>query len=155
MNAASQEDVTALPVPLSGAAAMIVRGVGRTLGHMGFSVLSEVRLATGRRVDVMGINRQNRIVVVEVKSGPADFLSDRKWREYLEFCDFFYFAVAADFPQVLLPAEPGLIVADRFGGAIIRPAPEIPIPASRRRSLTLRFARKAADRLRRVEDPEA
>lgn len=141
-------------VPLSGAAAAILRGVGRTLSDLGFSVLTEVSLATGRRVDVMGVNRQNRIIIVEIKSGPADFLSDRKWHEYLEFCDFFYFAVAEEFPRELLPDEPGLIIADRFGGVVIRPSPENPIPASRRRSVTLRFARKAADRLRRLEDPE-
>jgi hypothetical protein len=136
-------------------APVITRGASRALIDLGYSVLTEVRLATGRRVDVMGVNRQNRIVIVEVKSGPADFLSDRKWQEYLEFCDLFYFAVAADFPRDLLPAEPGLIVADRYGGVVLREAPEGTVAPSRRRAVTLRFARHAADRLRRLEDPEA
>jgi len=132
----------------------IVRGVGRILSDLGYSVIREVSLATGRRVDVMGVNRRNRIAIVEVKSGPADFLSDSKWQEYLEFCDLFYFAVAADFPRELLPAEPGLIVADRYGGVVLREAPESAVAPSRRRAITLRFALHAADRLRRLEDPE-
>jgi hypothetical protein len=136
-------------------APVITRGASRALIDLGFSVLTEVRLATGRRVDVMGVNRQNRIVIVEVKSSPADFLSDRKWREYLEFCDLFYFAVATDFPRELLPPEPGLIVADHYGGVVLREAPEGSVPPSRRRAVTLRFARHAADRLRRLEDPQA
>jgi hypothetical protein len=136
-------------------AAGITRGVARALIDRGYSVMTEVRLATGRRVDVMGVNRQNRIAVVEVKSGIIDFRTDRKWHEYLEFCDVFYFAVAADFPQDLLPQEPGLIVADRFGGVVLRESPENPIAPSRRRALTLRFALHAAERLRRLEDPEA
>jgi hypothetical protein len=133
----------------------ITRGVSRALIDLGYSVLTEVRLVTGRRVDVMGVNRKNRIAIVEVKSSPADFLSDRKWQEYLEFCDLFYFAVAADFPRALLPAEPGLIIADRFGGVVLREAPETAMAPSRRRAVTLRFARNAADRLQRQEDSEA
>jgi hypothetical protein len=136
-------------------APLITRGVCRSLIDLGYSVLTEVRLVTGRRVDVMGINAKNRIAIVEVKSGPADYLSDRKWREYLEFCDLFYFAVAADFPRELLPLEPGLIVADRYGGVVLRAAPEAAVAPSRRRAVTVRFALHAADRLRRLEDPEA
>lgn len=136
-------------------APIITRGASRVLIDLGYSVLTEVRLATGRRVDVMGVDRKNRIVIVEVKSGPADFLSDRKWQEYLEFCDLFYFAVAGDFPRDLLPPEPGLIVADHYGGIVLRESPASAVAASRRRAVTLRFARHAADRLRRLEDPLA
>ena len=136
-------------------APVITRGVSRALIDLGYSVLTEVRLVTGRRVDVMGISRKNRIAIVEVKSGPADFLSDRKWQEYLEFCDLFYFAVAPDFPRELLPPEPGLIVADRYGGVVLREAPEMAMAPSRRRAVTLRFALHAADRLQRLEDSEA
>ena len=34
----------------------------------------------------------------------------------------FYFAVGGDFPLALLPPDEGLIVADRFGGEIVREA---------------------------------
>ena len=49
----------------------------------------------------------------------------------------------------------GAIVADRYGGAIVRPAPAAAMIAATRRAQTLRFARFAAARLRRVEDPAA
>lgn len=129
------------------AAAHIARGVSRYLMDAGFSVLSELSLRNWRRVDLIGIDARNRITIVEIKSGAQDFLSDQKWPEYLEYCDQFYFAVAADFPQQLLPPEPGLIVADKFGGILARPAPENRISAHVRKDVTLRFARKAADRL--------
>jgi len=135
-------------------AAGLTRGVCRLLGELGFSVLTELPLRTWRRVDVMGIDRRNRIMIVEVKSGPADFLSDSKWPEYLEYCDLFYFAVGVDFPRALLPPEPGVILADRYGASIERDAIEKRISAHVRKEVTLRFARKSADRLRRLLDPQ-
>ena len=60
-----------------------------------------------------------------------------------------------DFPVEILPEDAGLILADAYSGDIARPAPANPKPlhASRRREVTLRFARTAAKRLRRLEDP--
>ncbi|HSZ11929.1 MAG TPA: MmcB family DNA repair protein, partial [Rhizomicrobium sp.] len=46
-----------------------------------------------------------------------------------------------------VPTAPGLIVADRYGGAIVRPSPVAAIHAGRRKAVTLRFARVAAERL--------
>ena len=86
------------------------------------------------------------IVIVEVKSSAEDYLTDRKWGEYAPYCDAFYFAVAPHFPVDLLPVEPGLIVADGFGGAVVRDAPLTPLVAARRKALTLAFARLAAFR---------
>ena len=126
---------------------------------MGFAPIIEYPLGNGRRADVAGINRKGLIMIAEVKSGLADFRSDGKWPDYLGFCDCFYFAVSAGFPlDVLAGDEPdleraGIIVADRFGGTILRGAQEIKMNAGRRRAETLRFARKAAARLHHVMDP--
>ncbi len=127
----------------------VTRGVVRLLADLGFASLTEVSLRNGRRVDLMAIARDGRIAVVEVKSSVADYRADRKWREYLDYCDFFYFAVPESFPVEILPEEPGLLVADRFAGAILRPAPEVAMNGTRRRNVTLRFARAAAERLTR------
>src|SRR5262249_57326356 len=94
------------------AAAGICRGVMRLMDGLGFAALAEFPLKARRRADVIALNAQGEIVIVEVKSGRADFQSDRKWPEYLEFCDRFFFAVAPDFPRDILPADCGLIVAD-------------------------------------------
>ncbi len=130
-------------------AGAVTRGVIRLLADLGFASLTEVSLRNGRRVDLMGIARDGRIAVVEVKSSVADYRADHKWREYLDYCDYFYFAVPEGFPVEILPDEPGLLVADRFAGTIVRPAPEVAMNGTRRRNVTLRFARAAAERLTR------
>ena len=56
------------------------------------------------------------------------------------------------FPHDLIPDHAGLIVADGFGGAIVRESPALVLAPARRKALTLRFARAAADRLMRVDD---
>ena len=101
--------------------AQLRRGVSRLLADMGYGTLAEFKLTTGRRVDVIGLNDRSEFVIAEIKSSIADFRSDRKWREYLPFCDRFYFAVPADFPQSILPGDSGVIVADAYGGTIRRP----------------------------------
>jgi hypothetical protein len=132
---------------------LLARGVGRALAERGYASLTEVSLANGRRADVMGLGRAGELVIVEVKSSLQDFRSDAKWPEYREFCDRFYFAVAEDFPRDAIPGDCGLIVADGFGGAVLREAPLIALAAARRKAVTLRFALLGSERLRRVLDP--
>jgi len=132
---------------------MIARGVCRMLGEHGHGTLTEFSLGNGRRADVIGLDRDGRFVIVEVKSCAADFLSDGKWEDYLPFCDRYYFAVAPDFPQELLPAEHGLIVADAFDAVVLREAAEAPMHASRRKAQLLRFALTASCRLTGLVDP--
>ncbi len=98
---------------------VVTRGAARLLAALGYAPLGEVCLPNGRRADLMALGPRGDIAIVEVKSGPQDYLTDRKWGEYLPYCDAFYFAVAPEFPRQLLPDEPGLIVADGFGGAVL------------------------------------
>lgn len=136
------------PAPGAGAdAALLARGVGRLLTDMGYSPVPEFRLNSRRRVDVIGVDAKGRVVIVEIKCSLADFRADRKWPEYLDFCDHFYFAVPLDFPKDVLPTHTGLIVADAYGGEVVRPAPERSMNGNRRRGLTLQLARTAATRL--------
>lgn len=128
----------------------VTRGAARLLADMGYAPLLEVGLPNGRRADVMALGRKGDIVICEVKSGVEDYRVDRKWPEYAPYCDAFFFAVAAEFPQTLLPDHPGLIVADGFGGAVVRDAPPTPLAPARRKALTLAFARLAA--LRTLRD---
>jgi hypothetical protein len=131
----------------------LARGLCRALAHRGFATLLEVSLANGRRADVLALGRDGELIVVEIKSSVADFKSDRKWRDYRDFCDRLYFAVPAGFPTELIPDECGLILADPFGAAALREAPVVPLAAARRRARMLRFARLGAGRLRRLLDP--
>jgi len=131
------------------------RGVCRLLAEMGYGPLTEFRLTNGRRVDVIGLGSGGEFVVVEIKSSVADYRGDRKWQEYLPFCDRFFFAVPDGFPHHLLPEECGLIVADAYGAAIRREAPLAPVNGTRKRSQLVRFALTASTRLQRIYDPGA
>ncbi len=138
----------------SPAAAAIQRGVTRLMRLHGFATLTEATLASGRRADVLALGPAGEIFIVEIKSSLADFRSDRKWPDYCDFSDRFYFATAADFDHRALPAGQGLIVADRHGGEFVRHPPDHPLTAARRKAMTLLFARRAAGRLEAARDPE-
>ncbi|MBU2581606.1 MAG: MmcB family DNA repair protein [Alphaproteobacteria bacterium] len=138
----------------SEAANDIARGITRILRAYGLVALREVTLPNGRRADVLGLSDKGELWIMEIKSSVADFRADNKWRDYQEFCDRFFFAVAPDFPVEILPAETGLVLADRFGGEIGRRAEQVPLPAARRKALTLLFARTAAARLSYLHDPD-
>jgi len=127
----------------------VTRGAARLLVDLGYAPLLEVCLPNGRRADVMALGPKGDIVICEVKSGVDDFRTDRKWLEYGPFCDAFHFAVAPEFPTDILPPEPGLIVADGFGGALVRPAPLTPLAPARRKALTVAFGRLGAMRVLR------
>ena len=135
------------------AAARIVRGVRRSLAALGLASLTEVSLKTGRRADVMAIDAKGVVTIVEVKSGVPDFRADRKWPDYLPFCDRFYFAVDDAFPVELVPEDCGLMIADAYDAAVVREPVDRRLDPARRRAVLLRFALTAAQRLHRVEDP--
>jgi hypothetical protein len=124
----------------------VTRGAARLFTALGYAPLLEVGLPNGRRADIMALGPRGQIAIAEVKSGLDDFRTDRKWGEYMPYCDAFFFAVAPEFPREILPDEPGLIVADAFDGAVIREAPLSALAGSRRKALTIAFARLAAVR---------
>ncbi|HUI18587.1 MAG TPA: MmcB family DNA repair protein [Alphaproteobacteria bacterium] len=137
-------------------ASRLARGVCRTLYVLGYGALTEFTLRNGRRADVIGVNSAGEIAIVEIKTSEADFRADQKWPEYLPFCDSFFFAVPEGFPRLILPEDCGLMVADSYEGAILRPSPALPpLSGARRRSLVLSFAITASARLQRALDPEA
>lgn len=65
--------------------------VGKWLYSKGYVVGFEITLPNGRRVDVAGFNEGKEIVFVEVKAFDSDFQNDKKWKDYLTYCDKFYF----------------------------------------------------------------
>ncbi len=147
MNNAGMETVAIVSLSRPETTGLVTRGAARLMTAMGYAPVLEVGLPNGRRADVMALGPRGEIAICEVKSCADDYLVDRKWGEYLPFCDRFYFAVAPEFPRDLLPEEPGLIVADAFGGAVLREPPHTPLSGPRRKALTLAFARLAAGRL--------
>ena len=110
-------------------------------------------MPNGRRADILALRGDGGFACIEVKSGLRDFLTDQKWPEYRDFADALYFAVDEDFPQAVLPAEVGLIVACDGMADILRESPAHPLSGARRRSLLQHFAALAALRLAALEDP--
>lgn len=124
----------------------LMRGTARLLMDLGVAAIPEFTLPCGRRADLAGLGPKGEMVIVEIKSGVADFRADLKWPEYFDWCDRFFFAVSDRFPAELLPGEAGLIIADGFGGAVVRDCPVRALAPARRKALTLKFARNAAER---------
>jgi hypothetical protein len=115
-------------------------------------------LPNGRRADLMAIDGKGGLTIVEIKVARSDLIGDGKWRDYLDYCDRFYWAVPPALVSILeheryLPGEAGLIVADRYDAAIARAAVDRPLAPARRKAELLRFARRAARRLSAQIDP--
>jgi hypothetical protein len=139
---------------LSERTAQVCRAATRFCALRGWAPVHEMPLPNGRRADIMALQPDGCFVVVEVKSGARDFLSDAKWPEYRDYCDRLFFAVDLDFPQELLPGDTGLLVAaDGVEAAMIRDAPAHPLAPARRRALLHRYAVVAAGRLAALSDP--
>jgi hypothetical protein len=132
----------------------VARGAERALRLLGHAVIREMSFANGRRADLMALSRDGGLHGVEVKSGIEDFRADGKWHEYRAYCDYLFFAVGPDFPLERLPEDVGLIVADAYGGVVVRSAPHHPLAPARRKALTLAFARAASERLMLLTDPD-
>jgi hypothetical protein len=132
---------------------LIRRAVARLCLRLGWAPLHEVRLANGRRADVLALQPGGGFVCIEVKSGLRDYLADGKWAEYQPFCDQFFFAVDADFPRDILPRETGLIVCADRDADLLREPLSVRLAPARRRALLERFAWLAAGRLATMQDP--
>lgn len=139
----------------------VLRGTCRWLLRAGVSPLAEVPLGNGRRADIAGLDAAGRLTLVEIKVSLADLRGDRKWTEYLDHCDRFFWAVPASLPLDDLrgpgfrPADTGLLVADRFDAELLRDAPWRALNAARRKAETLNLARRAAGRWLAMVDPES
>jgi hypothetical protein len=150
--------VPASPIPVDGrqsqTALMVSRGTQRLLVSLGLSCVSELPLASGRRADLVAIGGDGEIWIVEIKSSITDFRVDQKWPDYRFHCDRLFFATAPHVPADIFPADAGLIVADGYGGELVREAPEHRLHASTRKGMLIAFARAAALRLQSLADPE-
>src|SRR5258707_911173 len=138
----------------SATALAVARGSTRLLHSLGFSVVSELALASGRRADLVALGGGGELWIVEIKSSIADFRADQKWMDYRRHCDRLFFATTLDVPCDIFPKDTGLIVADAFGAAIVCEAPEHRLHAATRKCMLLAFARTAALRLSALADPE-
>ena len=76
------------------------------------------------QADIVALNMKRHILIIEVKSCWADFQTDNKkgkWRNYLQYCDQFYFAFTLEIwdkvKDRVLP-----IIKDSGAGVIVVPS---------------------------------
>ncbi len=137
----------------------VARGVARLFFRQDMMTLCEVPLANGRRADLLAIDGKGCMTIVEIKISRADLRGDAKWPDYLDYCDRFFWAVPSGFDlspfeePAFQPEIAGLIVADRYDAELLREPAHRPLAAARRKAETLRFARRAAQRLLWASDP--
>lgn len=147
---------TAAPLPTRpDETRLVFRGMRRHLFAHGWTCVEEVPLASGRRADIVAINHAGLIAIIEVKSSIEDFRTDQKWPDYRAHADWLFFATTPRVPQDIFPPDCGLYIADGYGAALIREAPEHRMPAATRKSLLVRLTRLASARLIGQIDPGA
>ena len=132
----------------------IARGTARLLHAHGYCVVSELPLASGRRADLVALGRDGEIWIVEIKSSVEDLRADQKWQDYRMHCDRLFFATTLEVPCEIFPKDTGLIIADAYGAHLHCEAAEHRLPAATRKSMTVRFAMAAAQRINRLVDPQ-
>lgn len=135
----------------SARAMMVRRGVQVLLQDMRHSVVPELVLANGRRADLISLSEKGEIWIIEIKTSIEDFRVDRKWPDYRAYCDRLLFATHKDVPLDIFPQDCGLILSDGYGAHMMREAPEHRLAPAARKSVTLAFARVAAQRLMLAE----
>ena len=126
----------------------ITDAIARSYYGQGDGVLREFKLKNRRRVDLVITDDKGWITIIEIKSSPVDFLSDKKWNEYIDWADQFYFGVAHNFPIGILPKEHGIITTDGFDVYQAQPSPVQKINGSRRNNLIRKIAKAS---MRRIE----
>lgn len=131
----------------------IRRGLGRLMRAYDFACVPEFCLPNGRRADLCAIGRDGEIWILEIKSSIEDFRADGKWPDYLDYCDRFFFATLPDVSREIFPQTAGLVISDEYGAEVLRESPLDKLPGARRKALTLRIARQAAERLHNAVDP--
>lgn len=95
------------------------------------------------RADVVAMSLSGHVIITEVKSCRADFVSDKKWAQYRPYCDQFYMAWPTDF-GIELPTGTGLLLPNSKGWLTAkRPAANVRMEGSIRRMLITRLAWRA------------
>ena len=76
----------------------LARGAARHLTSLGYVSIEEFVPSRGLRVDLMALGAKGELWIIECKSSREDFTSDDKWKNYLQWCDRYFWAVDAEFP---------------------------------------------------------
>ena len=132
----------------------ILQNTMRFLSEKGYRVLSEFALPNKKRVDIIGINLKKEIVIVEVKSNKNGIKLDKKWKNYLNYCNYFYFACNDKLEDFNLSKNIGIIQNKATSTKIIKKSKYKKLSKRRRRKLIFKIVLSAASKFHRLIDPE-
>lgn len=128
------------------------------LFHKRYAVFYEIKLhprksglrIPGGRADILAINLVGDIILVEIKSGLADYRADNKWRQYLPYCNrmYFCFPPGTKVPQELLDDPDVGVMMPRPDGYIrvVKKSKWRPQNGKLKKYTTLGLVYRAADR---------
>ena len=124
------------------------------LSSKGYKVLSEFALPNKKRVDIIAINSKKEIIIVEVKSKKNEVKTDKKWKNYLNYCNYFYFACNDKLKNFNFSKNVGVIQKKSNSIKIIKKSKYKKISQKRKNILILKIALSATSKFHRLIDPE-
>lgn len=106
----------------------------------------------GGRCDVLGVNYSGDIVIVEIKSGLADYRADKKWRNYKPYANRLYvaFPPGVNVPQDLKDdPDTGILMPGSSGRLrVVKRSKWHPVNGKLKKVTVLGLVYRAADRTR-------
>ena len=125
----------------------------RFLSAKGYRVLSEFALPNKKRVDIIGINLKKEIVIVEVKSNKNGIKLDKKWKNYLNYCNYFYFACSEKL-NLNFSENIGIIRNNCNKIEITKEPKYKKLPENKKNKLIFKISLSAISKFHRLIDPE-
>ena len=120
----------------------------------GFKVLSEFALPNKKRVDIIAINSKKKIIIVEVKSDKSGIKHDKKWKNYLNYCNYFYFACNDKLKDLNFSKYIGVIQNNSKSIKIIKKSKYKKLQKNKINKLIFKIALSATSKFHRLIDPE-
>ena len=131
----------------------ILQNTMRFLSAKGYRVLSEFALPNKKRVDIIGINLKKEIVIVEVKSNKNGIKLDKKWKNYLNYCNYFYFACSEKL-NLNFSENIGIIRNNCNKIEITKEPKYKKLPENKKNKLIFKISLSAISKFHRLIDPE-
>ena len=132
----------------------ILQKTMRFLSLKGYKVLSEFALPNKKRVDIIAINLKKEIIIVEVKSNKRSLKYDKKWKNYLNYCNYFYFACNDNLKDFDFAENIGVIQNNSNNTKIIRKSKYKKLSENKKKQLIFKIALSAISKFHRLIDPE-
>jgi len=124
------------------------------LSLKGYKVLSEFALPNKKRVDIIAINSEKKIIIVEVKSNKTGIKNDKKWKNYLNYCNYFYFACNGKLKDLNFSKNIGIIQNSSGNIKIIKKSKYKKLSENKKNKLIFNIALSAMSKFHRLIDPE-